>query len=189
MPESTAIIDACSLINFYATTFLESILKHLSLNFYIVEQVKNESLYIRRPDESERGFDYEAIVLDPYFKSNLLKVVSLETDNEKKLFINLADQLDDGEAATLAIAISREMQVITDDKKAIRILRQDFPAIHYLTTLDIMKDWSKRDFIEFQEIKKALHNILIYANYLPPQKHHLFNWWKSILESVSLSEL
>ena len=114
MPEPTAIIDACCLINFYASTFLESILKTLPLKFYIVEHVKNESLYIRKPDESERGFDYEPINLDQYYKSNLLKVVSLETESEKNLFINLADQLDDGEAATFAIAINRKMQVITD---------------------------------------------------------------------------
>ncbi|HEX9971564.1 MAG TPA: hypothetical protein VGD14_05800 [bacterium] len=183
MSEPTAIIDACSLINFYASTFLESILKNMPLNFYIVEQVKNESLYIRTPAESERGFDYEPINLDQHFKSDLLKVVSLEADSEKSLFINLADQLDDGEAATLALAISRKMQVITDDKKAIRIIIQDFPAIHYLTTLDIIKEWSKRNLIETKELKKALHNILIHANYLPPKKHHLFNWWKSILES------
>jgi predicted nucleic acid-binding protein len=182
MPEPTAIIDACCLINFYASTFLDSILKNLPLNFYVVEQVKYESLYIRKPDESERGFDYEPISLDQYFKSNLLKVISLETEGEKNLFINLADQLDDGEAATLAIAISRKMRVITDDKKAIRILRQDFPAIHYLTTLDIIKEWSDKNFIEIEELKKALTNILIRANYLPPKKHHLFNWWKSILE-------
>jgi|GEM_PF-870166 len=183
MPESNTIIDACSLINFYASTFLDSILKHLSVNFYIVEQVINESLYIRRSDESERGFDYEAIVLESYFKSNLLKVVTLETDNEKNLFINLAELLDDGEAATLSIAISRKMQIITDDKKAIQILKQNFPTVQCVTTLDIMKEWSTRNSIEIKEIKRALHNILIHANYLPPQKHHLFNWWKTIYES------
>lgn len=183
MPEPTAIIDACSLINFYASTFLDSIFKNLPLNFYIVEQVTNESMFIRKPDESERGFDYEAINLDQYFKSDLLKVVHLEAESEKNLFINLADQLDDGEAATLAIAISRKMQVITDDKKAIRILRQDFPVVNYLTTLDIIKQWSTRNLCETQEIKKALLNIMIHANYFPPRKHHLFDWWTSILES------
>jgi predicted nucleic acid-binding protein len=183
MTESTAIIDACSLINFYASTFLESILKNSTVNFCIVEQVKNESLYIRKPDESERGFDYEPINLDQYFKSNLLKGVSLEKESEKNLFINLAAQLDDGEAATLAIAVSRKMRVITDDKKAIRILRQDFLSVHYSTTLDIIKEWCDRNLIEKDELEKALNNILIRANYLPPKKHHLFNWWKSILES------
>ncbi len=182
MPEVAAIIDACSLINFYASAFFESILRDLLFQFYIVEQVKNESLYIRKPDDSDRGFDYEPTMLDRYLNSDLLKVVKLETDDEKVLFLNLADQLDDGEAATLAIAINRNMTVITDDKKAIRILRRDFPTIDYSTTLDIVKEWSERILIGNIDLKKVLNNILIHANYLQSGKHHLFSWWKSILE-------
>jgi len=181
MPDSLAIIDACSLINLYASNYFESILKCQSKQFLIVEQVKNESFYIRKTSESVEDDNKEPIVLDPYVQSGVLQMVKLESQTEKTLFINLASQIDDGEAATFAVAIERKMEIITDDRKAIRLLKREAPTIVCFTTLDIIKSWTENSSIQLKEIKSVLNNILLRARYRPHKNHHLINWWQDIL--------
>lgn len=173
------IFDACSLINFYASGFFEPILRSFKTQTCLVEQVNKESLYIRKPTDHPQKYDYEPILLDPYTRNEQLKLVKLETELEKKLFIKLAERLDDGEAATFALAIEREMVVVTDDKKAIQVLKEVAPNIEILTTPDIIKAWGESTKMKKEDIKLALENIRVGANYQPSQSHDLFHWWKS----------
>jgi len=183
MPEHLEIIDACALLNLYASGSLEAILKSRRQPCCVVEQVKQESLFIRKPSDSATSYDRKPVVLEPFFQSGLLKLVKLESEAEQELFVNLAAQIDDGEAATIAVAISRRMQVVTDDKKAIRVLKQEAPTLICLSTLDVVKAWSEAMAIEPTQIKTALESIIKHANYLPGKKHHLFDWWQTAVNT------
>ncbi len=178
MADHFEILDACALLNLYASGSLEAILKSRHLPCCVVEQVKQESLFIRKPSDTSTGYEYEPVVLDGYFQSGLLNLVKLESEIERELFVNLAAQIDDGEAATIAIAIARNMQVVTDDKKAVRVLKQEAPKLIWFSTLDVVKTWSETGAISPAELRTALLNILKHANYLPGKKHHLLNWWQ-----------
>ena len=181
MSERWVIFDACSLINFYASGFFESILSSFKTQSCIVEQVKKESLFVRKPTGSPSKYNYEPIDLDSHIQSDQLKLVKLETEIEMSIFVRLAERLDDGEAATIALAIEREMDIVTDDKKAIQILKDEEPNIESLTTLDVLKTWSESSSMNKEYIKLALENIRICANYQPNKNHHLFQWWESQL--------
>lgn len=175
------ILDACALINFYASGFFESILSSFRTQSCIVEQVNEESLFVKKPTDIPLQYDYVPIVLQGYTQRGTLRLVRLETEIEKNFFIKLAKRLDDGEAATIALAIEREMKVVTDDKKAIQILDNEAPNIEILTTLDVMKTWCENTSINKHDIKLALEDIRILANYQPSKNHHLFQWWRSQL--------
>jgi predicted nucleic acid-binding protein len=181
MTTKLEILDACALLNLYASGFMEAILANRPRQCCVVEQVQKESLFIRKPSDSGVGFDKEPVTLESYFQTGRLRLVKLESENEQNLFVNLAAQIDDGEAATIAVAISRDMQVATDDKKAIRILQQEAPNLTRLSTLDIIKLWSEIVSITPVELKTALENILKYASYRPGKNHHLFEWWQRAL--------
>lgn len=183
MTSHLEIFDACALINLYASNFMGEIISSRQARCCVVEQALRESLFIRKPSDTGASFDKEPVVLAPYFTSGALHSVKLETEEEQNLFVNLAFQIDDGEAATIAIAISRQMQVITDDKKAIRILRQEASGIACLSTLEIVKAWSETLSVNPEQIKAALSNILKYANYRPGKGHPLFAWWQGIMNS------
>lgn len=181
MPEHLEIIDACALLNLYASGFLEPILRSRPMPCCVVEQVKRESLFIRKPSDSATSYDREPVVLEPFFQSGLLKLVKLENEAEQNLFVNLAAQIDDGEAASIAVAITHKMQVVTDDKKAIRVLKQEAPTLVHLSTLEVIKTWSEKEKIEPGVVKSALENIIKRANYFPSKKHPLFEWWRAML--------
>ncbi len=117
--------------------------------------------------------------MDIYIQSGQLKLVNLENEIEMGLFVRFAKGLDDGEAATIALAIEREMDVVTDDKKAIQTLREEAPSVEILTTLDIIKGWCESAGINRDDVKLALENIRICANYQPSKNHDLFQWWES----------
>lgn len=183
MTSHSEIFDACALINLYASSFMGEIISSRQARCCVVEQASQESLFIRRPSDVGASFDKEPVELAPYFNSGALQSVKLKTEAEKNSFVNLALQIDDGEAATIAIAISRQMKVITDDKKAVRILKQEAPSIACLSTLEVIKAWSDTLAIQPEQIKTALSNILKYANYRPGKGHPLFAWWQNMMNS------
>jgi len=177
--ERRVIFDACCLINVYASGFFQSILGSFKIQSCLVEQVNEESLFIRKPTGSSSKYEYEPIELDSYIQNDQLKLVKLETEIEMALFVRLAERLDDGEAATIALAIERKMDVVTDDKKAIQTLKEEASSVEILTTLDIIKIWCESARINRDDVKLALGNIRICANYQPSKNHDLFQWWES----------
>lgn len=181
MPDNFEILDACSLLNFYASQYLAPILKSRAIQIYIVEQVLQESLYIRKPAQTSPGFEYEQVNLDPYFQSGLIELVSLDTEDEISVFVELAASLDDGEAATIVIAIKRQMTFVTDDRKATRIFNQQNPPTGSLSTLEIIKEWHDREKNDAGLTKTVLQNIFQYANYKPAKSHLLFEWWNTMI--------
>ncbi|QNP29600.1 hypothetical protein [Cylindrospermopsis curvispora] len=62
-------------------------------------------------------------------KQGLLSIVDFESEIEATNFVNYTVEIDDGEAATGAIAISRGWAIGTDDKKATKFLSQESPSL------------------------------------------------------------
>lgn len=181
---STAeIFDACALINLYASSFMSEIISSRQTRCCVVDQALQESLFIRRASDMGTNFTRESVVLAPYLISGALQQVKLEGEDEQNLFVNLAFQLGDGEAATIAVAISRQMHVISDDKKAFRILKKEAPGITCVSTMEVIKTWSEMQAIPAEQTKAALSNIQRYANYRPGEDHQLFSWWLNLMNA------
>ncbi len=73
----------------------------------------------------------------------LLAVVDL-TDREVDLFLDLVgapapDALGDGEAAAIAVAVHRGLDIALDDRKARRIIRDRFPQLRTFWTVDLLR--------------------------------------------------
>jgi hypothetical protein len=104
---SERIIDACCLINFYATGTEDSIFQACG-GFRIPAQVKNEALRIRRFDEEDpTRLVPQDIDLGDAISAGLIQTCQLEGQDELDAFVRFAMGLDDGEASCLAIAMSR----------------------------------------------------------------------------------
>jgi hypothetical protein len=101
-----------------------------------------------------------------------------EFGNEKRLYVDLAADLDDGEAMTLAIAYERRIPAATDDRKARRIVRERFgDDLLLLSTAEIMNDWAQLVTDEPAKVREALKRIEIVARYQPPSDDPLRGWW------------
>ena len=105
----------------------------------------------------------------------------LEHPAEEISFIDLAANLDDGEAVTVALAFRRGWSVSTDDRKARRVLGQLSPPVELVSTLGLLKLWAEEVQVPSDELGAAMAEMQSTASYRPGARDPLYEWWRSIV--------
>lgn len=169
------ILDACVLINLLASGEVEGILRSASMDSYICSAVEGESIYLRTEDPKN---PIEPIDLRPLIGSGLLAVCHIEGDQEAELYVDYASALDDGEAMSLAIALSRGFHLATDERKARRLfLEAGADAQRLPSTSELLRRWSEAELVPPAKLKASLLNIERRALYQPPTSDPNYQWW------------
>lgn len=181
------LLDACCLLNLLASGCCEAILRapHGKQTFIyaVAETVAGEVRYLRRGGEGEDAEQREPVDLEPLFSSGLLRLERLETAEELTAFVTLAVPLDDGEAATCALALQRGYGVATDERRARRLLALEMPAIQCMGTLELLKAWSETADSDNAAVAPALRAVRDRSRYIPPQNAPLRAWWDAAIDS------
>lgn len=172
---SDAIIDACCLINFYASGDIGGILAASNLSCHITSLAASESAFIRVRDENGEA-RLERIALDQTIASGVLKVCGIEGKAEADLYVRLAADLDDGEAMALAIAKHRGWLLVTDDRKAKHI--SDLVEVPVVTTPELMRRWAETGNVEPSRVSAVLRNIESGARFSPRTDSPDGEWWQ-----------
>ena len=175
------ILDACCLLNLYASRQIEVILRAIPVRFAAAEAAAAEALYVRRGGGAQDANKREHVDLQSLIRTGLLDILSLETEVEKASFIRFAAELDDGEAMTCALAVHREADVATDDRKAIRVLNSVATAVRVHTTVNLLKRWAEIEQPAEAMLKRALTDVRERANFVPGRHEPLLPWWKDVL--------
>ncbi len=172
------ILDACCVINLYASGQMRAILKVIPKNLSIATYVKeNEVLKIYSGPLDNVTASYEIIDLQPFIKDKLLILVDIENELEENSYVNFSQKLDDGEAITGAIAINRNWAIATDENKAIKLFQNKAPHIVLVSTLELIKFWVDTTKPDEKVVQEAILNIKIRGRYEPHRNHSLFTWW------------
>ena len=132
------VLDTSVLINLLATGAMEAILGALAVPCHAPEQVITE---VRRHPATGVVFPADSHPLREM--SSMLSILSLERA-ELDLFLEIVgapvgDALGDGEAAAIAVAVSRGLDLAIDDRKARRILRERFSQVRIYWTVDLLR--------------------------------------------------
>ena len=173
------IIDACVLLNLIATGIVEKILSVIAQNSVICILVKDESLYLRKEEDINEN---ESVDLNYLTENKVISICDFESEVESELFVNLAVSLDDGEAMSLAIALSRNWHLATDDKKARRIFSENAQNNKLLiSTSYLIKEWAENENIDDVAIKPILLKVERKASFRPPKSDINLQWWNDIL--------
>lgn len=154
---SPLILDACCVLNLAATGRRREILSHWDGPLWVPDIVTREAIKMQG-----QLISYEH-----------LEVLKLELD-ELDLFVEFAQDLDDGEAAVLALALARKGTPATDDIKALRIWKSR-SADPILGTAELMFDWAKDK--PPSEVAAAILDIEKKARFTLGRRHPLFRWW------------
>jgi hypothetical protein len=177
---SDHIVDACTLINLYASGQFQAIIPACGGNFHVSEQVQRESLSIREPDPADASLLIPSpIDLSNEITSGLIKECRLEGKVEFEHYVNFAIHVDDGEASSLAIALSRKWTLATDDRKAIRLATES--GIPVITTPELVERWSNATKPTNDEIADTLRAIERFAKFRPRRGNPLHEWWTSMI--------
>ena len=175
MSPQMQILDACVLINLLASGEIEGILRTAAQSSLICSVVEDESIYLRTDDPK---LPLELIDLRSLIDSGLLMVCHVEGDDEAELYVDYASALDDGEAMSLAIALSREFLLATDERKARRLFLEAVSDPARLTsTSELVRRWAEDMAVSSDRVKAALLNIEKRARYQPPTKDVNYQWW------------
>lgn len=175
---SDLILDACVALNLFASGVPLSELGDASgVRFLMTSVAAAETLWLdpvepsgQREQIDERGLSARGITL-----------VTL-TEDETTRFVELARDIDDGEAATIAVAIHRGLRIGTDDRKAVRVATSQSSPIEVVRTTQLVKQWadsSAADQIRVSEAVRAIHRR---ASYVPPRDDPHLVWWLAAYE-------
>ncbi len=167
-------LDACGLINLYASGHLPGLARQQQRPFLLVPNVVREAGWVFERQGQERGARVP-IDLGSLQDEGLIEVTE-PSAAVRTVFLQLAAELDDGEAMTIAAAASLiDAGVVTDDEAAIRYLNTlKGPAV--TSSLALLRTYLHD--AELSDQQEALINIRVCARYLPGPRHPEIGWWR-----------
>jgi hypothetical protein len=80
---------------------------------------------------------------------------------------------------TAALAIHRGCIVVTDDRKATRVLIERRVTVR--TSLDLIHAWAERSSLPREVLSVALSELRQRGRYDPPRAHPLREWWDEVM--------
>ncbi len=174
---SSVAIDACCLLNLIAAgNILHENSTKLGFSIFVPKIVAKESTYILEPDDDQSGqLVRQEVDMNRYVERQLLSYCDIEGSVEAELYVKFAVQLDDGEAACLAIAKSRSWIMATDDRIARRMAMEQ--SVKVLGTPEIVRTWAECNCVSHGEIALAIGNIQRFAKYTPRANGLDADWW------------
>jgi len=172
------VLDACVLLNLYATGHIAAIIDSFPGHALVSTQVLNEVLHpYNTPKREHTSAGRASIQLEPLIVAGALDVISLDSEREHSVFVTLARHLGDGEAASGALALTRSAPVATDDRKAIRVFAEYVPPIPTVGTVQLLQAWETRANVERTAMRIALCSVRLQARFEPANGTEGKRWW------------
>lgn len=169
-------LDACCAINLLVSAREAAILAALPYRCAVTGHVARHEVL--------RAGDPEPSVSDrlrSLVRQRLLDVLELNGEDEQTTFITLAMGLDDGEAATGALAFHRVATLATDDAKARRILTAPPYHLEIVGTPWMIERWSRTG-VSPTDLRETLARIQEVGRFRPPPRDPLAGWWKGAVD-------
>lgn len=157
------VLDACCAITLVESAHMAAILSATNLRVVITRYVVQHE--VQRQD------------VQPLIDAGVLSLVAPETEAELNEYVDLARDLDDGEAVSGALAVHRKWALATDETKALRFFAETYPEIPLISTPGLIKHWVEVTQPAREVVRSALLRIQSQAHYRPGKLHPLWDWW------------
>jgi len=177
---SQILLDACVAINLAATDSLDGIANSLHLAILIAQQAAAETGHLR--DVIDGELVLTPINLSQFALGDDLQVLEL-APSEFALYLELAAIVDDGEAATIAIAIERGLEIATDDRKARRLCEERHLA-ETVRTLALLHSHAEAARLSNDQVREILTKTRDRASFQPPRADPDLKWWNDHVDSA-----
>jgi|HubBroStandDraft_1064217.scaffolds.fasta_scaffold350744_1 hypothetical protein len=173
MTRRTLMLDARVAINLAATADLERIADSLQLTFGMVQQAADEVGHLRDMIDGK----VTLIPIDLTIPVANGKLLKLELDPpEVAVYLEMAAIVDDGEAATIAVAIHRGLAIATDDRRA-RTLCRERNLNEPVRTVALLHDYARAAHLTDHEIRATLASVRNRASFQPARTDPDIKWW------------
>lgn len=177
-PTPDVALDACVLINLVASEIgLGHLAKVIGVALHVTGVVASEAQYLLPMEE---GGERELIDVEGLIRAGELREIEMSS-TEVASYVELAKDLDDGEASTAAVAVSRGWTVASDDRKARRFAST--MGAELIGTSELLKRWADGLPSDPAEVGKTLARIQTRARFVPPHHDPLRTWWRGATPS------
>jgi predicted nucleic acid-binding protein len=169
--------DASTIINLKATGCARDIVEVCASRFVVVDVVQAELEDGRRNGRHDADL-LSSLVADAFFE--VVKLDPIATAHFESLVIGQAVMtLDDGEAATIAYAITQNATAAIDERKATNICAQRFPGLAIYSTVDILARPEVRQKLGDEELSGAVFRALVHGRMRVFPQH--FEWVAALI--------
>jgi hypothetical protein len=175
-------IDADVLMNLVASGRLAAIVEALRIRPVVAPAVASEVLYLFG---EAAGDPPEPIDIVGLMDAGTLERASM-VEGETELYVELAAEVDDGEAQAIALAVARGTKVASDDKRACRAAVKR--GVKVVTTPELMEQWGRLPPAD-DDVGECLRRIERRAHYRPATNHQLCQWWQSQVQADMAARL
>jgi predicted nucleic acid-binding protein len=156
--EMTIVADASAIINLNASGCARDIIRALPNRFVVVTDVADEL------EDGRRRGRQDADMLEALVKDRAVEIVELDEDSgahfERLVVGPAATTLDDGEAATIAYAVTHQGLVVIDESKATRLCTRLYPKLPVGCTVDILAHSRVMKALGRDRLADAVYNAL-----------------------------
>lgn len=167
------ILDACVALNLLASGVQLTVLAEaFTATFVMARLAADEVLWL---DPVRPGDPREEVDVHERAAAGQLAIIEM-SEPEQSAFVDLARVIDDGEAATIAIALERGMEIGTDDRKARRVLSEQAVQVPVWRTSDLISAWADR-IADANRVRRALAAIGTRARFRPSRDDPKRDWW------------
>lgn len=173
MPRRQILLDACVAINLAATDCLEEIAGSLQMTFGIIRQAEAEAGHLR--DIVDGELVHTPLNLRQLASGEALDLLEL-VPSEFALYLELAAIVDDGEAATIAVAIQRGLEIATDDRRARRLCQERHLA-EPVRTVALLHSYADVAELSGDQVRDMIAKVRDRASFLPPRADPDLKWW------------
>jgi predicted nucleic acid-binding protein len=173
VPRTPLLLDACIAINLAATDDMQHVAEVTGFTFTLARQAAAEVGYLR--DIADGAVTRTAVDLSQESKDTV-QIIDL-TPPEYQVYIRLAREVDDGEAATIAIAAQRGLRLATDDRKA-RRLCADVQIADPLRTVALIRSYADAASLPQAQLCDLLIKVRDRASFQPPRGDPDHKWWE-----------
>jgi hypothetical protein len=177
------IIDCCSLINLYTGWQGLDELRSIAGTWHVGDRVLEDEAQYTREHDADGNIITVAWDLSQVEASGTILRATLDSPAEIDLYVDLSQELDDGEAQALAIAKIRGWTLLTDDAKASSFARSADLAVSTVSTATVLRTWGALGPVHARRIPHIVQRITTLARFWPRQDDPELEWWKSALTS------
>jgi predicted nucleic acid-binding protein len=169
-------IDACTWINLFASGQLEEIRAAFSHRWITSTYVAEFEVITAMQEGIEEP---DQLLLSALGDRGVVEIQPVETPEEVAAFVKYAFLLDDGEATVCALASVHGGAVVTDDRKAIRCLKELSPHVPIVQTPQILHEWARLVKPSPRELQSVISNVESLGRFRPRQDAPFAAWWRS----------
>ena len=166
------LLDACIAINLLATEHSESIAETLGIRFLMANRAAAECEALEIIEDGIAVRRQGTATPEAAF-ADVLPLAEAEIDS----YVHLARDIDDGEAATIAIASARSLPMATDDRKARRVA-VEMGLAPPIGTTSILRQYAEAANLTPPQVAELLQRVRSDASYIPRQTDENFAWWQ-----------